>query len=74
MNDILANTSIFEGIMIIVMWYLLLGVCIAYSSKILSNIFLSLIFLVLILVTNISVGVLIIRLHNLNVLHLNLLN
>ena len=74
MNEILANISILDNIVIIVFCYLLIVICSAYSYKVLNNIFLGLTFIGIIVLGNVSVGLLLIRLHNLNVLHLNILN
>ena len=76
MNEILANISILDNIVIIVFCYLIgiVGICSASSYKVLTNIFLDLTFIGLILLGSVSVGLLLIRLHNLNVLHLNILN
>ena len=76
MNEVLASISILDNIMIIVFSYLIgiVGICSASSYKVLINIFLDLTFIGLILLGSVSVGLLLIRLHNLNVLHLNILN
>ena len=74
MNELLANISILDNIVIIIFCCILLGLCSAQSYKVLTNIFLDLTFIGLILLGSVSVGFLLIRLHTLNILHLNILN